>query len=87
MIIFLVFCEFMYIDKYEFHETTNCFIFIITSILCILINYYLRGVWSYDLVHLDSLSGWRLICETTLIMYMFSVMFLLFKYKNNPITE
>lgn len=84
MIIFLVFCEFMYIDKYEFHETTNCFIFLITSILSILINYCLRGVWSYDLVKLDSLSGWKLISETALIMYFFSLMFYLLKYKNKP---
>jgi len=83
MIIFLVFCEFMYIDKYEFNETTNCFIFIITSILCIYINYCLRGVWSYDLVKLDRLSGWVLISQTTLIMYLFSLLFYLLKYKNH----
>jgi len=84
MIIFLVFCEFMYIDTYEFYETTNCFVFLITSILCIYINYCLRGVWSYDLIKLDSLSGWRLVSETTLIMYLFSLMFYVLKYKNTP---
>ena len=82
MIIFLVFCEFMYIDTYEFYETTNCFVFIISSILCIYINYCLRGVWSYDLVKLDTLSGWKLVCETALIMYVFSLMFYILKYKN-----
>lgn len=82
MIIFLVFCEFMYIESYEFYETTNCFVFIISSILCIYINYFLRGVWSYDMIHLDSFKGWRLVSETTIIMYMFSVMFYILKYKN-----
>lgn len=82
MIIFLVFCEFMYIDQYDFHETTNCFIFIITSILSIYINYCLRGVWSYDLVRLDSLSGWTLISQTTLVMYVFSMLFYILKHKH-----
>jgi hypothetical protein len=82
MIIFLVFCEFMYIESYDFHETTNCFIFIITSILFIYINYCLRGVWSYDLVQLDRLSGWTLICETTLMMYVFSILFYVLKHKH-----
>jgi|TARA_B110000483_G_scaffold237379_1_gene312037 hypothetical protein len=83
MIIFLVFCEFMYIDTYEFHETTNCFVFIISSILCIYINYFLRGVWSYDMIHLNSFKGWKLVSETTLIMYVFSLMFYILKYKNH----
>lgn len=82
MIIFLVFCEFMYIDSYEFYETTNCFVFIISSILCVYINYCLRGVWSYDMIKLDRFSGWKLVSETTIIMYLFSVMFYIFKYKN-----
>lgn len=81
MIIFLVFCEFMYIDTYEFHETTNCFVPIISSILCIYINYFLRGVWSYNLVKLDTFSGWKLVSETTLIMYTFSLLFYLLKNK------
>jgi len=59
-----------------FTKRPNCFIFVITSILFIYINYCLRGVWSYDLVKLDRLSGWTLICETTLVMYVFSIMFL-----------
>jgi hypothetical protein len=82
MIIFLVFCEFMYIETYDFHETTNCFVLIISSILSILINYYLRGVWSYDMIKLDTFRGWKLVAETTIIMYLFSMMFYIFKYKN-----
>ena len=31
MIIFLVFGELMYIKSYKFHETTHCFLFILTS--------------------------------------------------------
>lgn len=82
MIIFLVFCEFMYIENYEFHETTNCFVFIITSILSIILNNLLRGVWSYDMIHLDKLSGWILVSETTLIMYIFSLMFYFISHRS-----
>lgn len=82
MIIFLIFGEFIYIKDYKFHETTHCFMFILTSICAILINYYLRGVWSYNLVKLDRFSGWSLVSKTTLIMYTFSLMFFFFKYGN-----
>ena len=81
MIIFLVFGEFMYIKTYEIHETTNCFVFILSGMLCVLINYFLRGVWSYNLIKLDQYSGWKLVAETIIIMYSFSMMFYLFKYK------
>ena len=85
MIIFLIFGEFMYIPSYELHETTNCFVFILSGILCVTINYLLRGVWSYNLIKLDQYSGWKLIAETILIMYSFSIMFYLFKYKNSDL--
>jgi len=81
MIIFLVFGEFMYIKTYDLHETTNCFVFILSGLLCVLINYFLRGVWSYNLIKLDQYSGWKLVAETIIIMYSFSMMFYLFKYK------
>ena len=80
MIIFLVFGEFMYIKSYELYETTNCFVFVLSALLCVLINYLLRGVWSYNLIKLDQYSGWKLVAETMLIMYGFSLMFYLFKY-------
>jgi hypothetical protein len=82
MIIFLVFGEFMYIKSYELYETTNCFVFILSGLLCVIINYLLRGVWSYNLIKLDQYSGWKLVAETILIMYSFSMMFYLFKYKS-----
>ena len=82
MIIFLVFGEFIYIKDYKFEETTNCFLFILTSLCAIFINYTLRGVWSYNLVKMDRYSGWRLISLTVLIMYFFSCMFYFLKYKN-----
>jgi hypothetical protein len=80
MIIFLVFGELMYVKEYAFRETTNCLVFIITALLCIYINYCLRGVWSYNLIRLDSYSGWKLVSEAVMIMYGFSLMFYLFKY-------
>jgi hypothetical protein len=80
MIIFLVFGELMYIKEYTFEETTNCLVFIITALLCIYINYCLRGVWSYNMIKLDSYSGWKLISIAVLMMYSFSLMFYLFKY-------
>jgi hypothetical protein len=83
MIIFLVFGELMYITEYTLAETTNCFIFILTSLSFVLINYLLRGVWSYNLVKLDRFSGWKLVAETIIIMYIFSVMFYVIKYKSN----
>ena len=83
MIIFLVFGEFIYIENYEFRETTYCFLFITTALLAIYINYTLRGVWSYNLVKLDRYSGWSLVAKAILIMYFFSVMFYFFKYKNH----
>jgi hypothetical protein len=79
MIIFLVFGELIYIDKYRFEETTHCFIFILTCLCAIFINYSLRGVWSYNLVKLDRLSGWALVSKTTIIMYLFSFVFYLSK--------
>ena len=79
MIIFLVFGELIYIDKYTFEETTHCFIFILTCLCAIFINYSLRGVWSYNLVKLDRLSGWTLVSKTTIIMYFFSFVFYLSK--------
>jgi hypothetical protein len=83
MIIFLVFGELMYITEYTLAETTNCFIFILTSLSFVLINYLLRGVWSYNLVKLDRFSGWKLVSETIIIMYLFSLMFYVIKYKSN----
>lgn len=83
MIIFLVLCEFMYIDEYDFRETTSCLIFVITSLLCIYINYYLRGVWSYNLIKLDTLNGWKLVCSTTLLMYVFSVLFYFMRHRKD----
>lgn len=82
MIIFLVFCEFLYIDTYHFHETTNCFFLIISSVLFVYINYYLRRVWSYNLLSLDTFNGWKLVSITTLLMYIFSLMFYIIKFKN-----
>jgi len=80
MIIFLVFGEFMYIQSYELYETTNCFVFVLSALLSATINYLLRGVWSYNLIKLDQYSGWKLVAETIIIMYGFSLMFYLFKY-------
>lgn len=80
MIIFLVFGELMYIPDYTFQETTNCLVFIITALLCVYINYFLRGVWSYNMICLDTFAGWRLVSGAVLMMYMFSLMFYLFKY-------
>ena len=79
MIIFLVFGELIYINDYTFEETTHCFIFILTCLCAIFINYSLRGVWSYNLVKLDRLSGWTLVSKTTIIMYFFSFVFFLCK--------
>ena len=79
MIIFLVFGELIYINHYRFEETTHCFIFILTCLCAIFINYSLRGVWSYNLVKLDRLSGWTLVSKTTIIMYFFSFVFFLCK--------
>lgn len=79
MIIFLVFGELIYITKYTFKETTHCFIFILTCLCAIVINYLLRGVWSYNLVKLDKLSGWMLVSKTTMVMYFFSFIFFLSK--------
>ena len=75
MIIFLVFGELIYITKYTFEETTHCFLFILTCLCAIFINFSLRGVWSYNLVKLDRLSGWSLVSKTTIVMYLCSVMF------------
>lgn len=80
MIIFLVFGELMYIPEYTFQETTNCLVFIITALLCVYINYCLRGVWSYNMICLDTYSGWKLVSIAVLMMYSFSLMFYLFKY-------
>lgn len=80
MIIFLIFGEFIYIKDYKFKETTHCFIFIMTVLCSIFINYTLRGVWSYNLVKLDRFSGWNLVGKTTIVMYFFSLMFYFFKY-------
>ena len=79
MIIFLVFGELFYVDKYTFKETTHCFLFILTCLCAIFINFSLRGVWSYNLVKLDRLSGWSLVSKTTIIMYFFSFFFYLCK--------
>lgn len=80
MVIFLVFGELMYIKEYSFKETTNCLVFIITALLCVIINYFLRGVWSYNMIVLDTVKGWRLVSASVILMYAFSVMFYLFKY-------
>ncbi len=80
MIIFLVFGELMYIPDYTFQETSNCLVFIITALLCVYINYFLRGVWSYNMICLDTYAGWKLVSIAVLMMYTFSLMFYLFKY-------
>ncbi len=79
MIIFLVFGELIYIKNYTFKETTHCFLFILTCLCAIFINYTLRNVWSYNLVKLDRLSGWKLVSKTVFIMYIFSFLFFIIK--------
>ena len=79
MIVFLVFGELIYINDYTFEETTHCFIFILTCLCAIFINHSLRGVWSYNLVKLDRLSGWSLVSKTTIVMYLFSFVFYMCK--------
>lgn len=81
MIIFLVFGEFIYIKDYTFKETTHCFIFILTTLCAFIINYLLRGVWSYNLIKLDRFSGWSLVSKTTIIMFLFSLCFFLIKHR------
>lgn len=82
MIIFLVFGELMYIKEYTFQETTHCFIFILTCLCAIYINYSLRGVWSYNLVKLDRYKGWDLVGKTTSMMFVFSFLFYFLKNKH-----
>tara|TARA_B110000116_G_scaffold234368_1_gene218819 strand:+ start:1661 stop:2446 length:786 start_codon:yes stop_codon:yes gene_type:complete len=79
MIIFLVFGELIYIKKYSFKETTHCFLFILTCLCAIFINYTLRNVWSYNLVKLDRFGGWKLVSKTVIIMYLFSFLFFIIK--------
>ena len=74
--------KFMYIKDYTFKETTHCFIFILTCLCAITINYLLRGVWSYNMVKLDRYNGWKLVSMTVMVMYFFSFLFYFFKYKN-----
>lgn len=88
MIIFLVFGELIYITEYTFKETSHCFLFILTCLCAIFINYTLRGVWSYNMVKLDRLSGWMLVSKTVIIMYFFSFLFFYFKsYKKEDWTK
>ena len=35
------------------------------------------------MIHLNSFKGWKLVSETTIIMYVFSLMFYILKYKNH----
>jgi hypothetical protein len=53
----------------------------------VIINYLLRGVWSYNLVKLDRYSGWKLIATTILIMYSFSLLFYIIKYNTINLIE
>jgi hypothetical protein len=87
MIIFLVFGETIYVKNYSFEETTHCFIFILTCLCSIFINYSLRGVWSYNLVKLDRYSGWKLISKTVLLMYFLSFCLFVLKNKGKVIKE
>jgi len=93
MIIFLVFGELYYVKNYNFNETGYCLIFFITTIIITLINYGLRGVWTYDLIKLNKLSGWLLVSKTVLVIYCFSFLLYFIKpgktickpyYKNAP---
>lgn len=83
MIIFLIFGELFYIDGFTLSETTNCLVFLVVAVLVTCINYMVRGVWTYNMVKLDSLKGWVLINQTILLMYSFSFMFYFFKPKND----
>ena len=79
MIIFLVFAEFYYIDGFKLSETTYCLVFLVTAVLVTILNYLMRGVWSYNLVKLDRVKGWSMICQTILLMYGLSFMFYFIK--------
>ncbi len=83
MIIFLIFGELFYIDGFTLNETSHCLIFLVTGILVTLINYMVRGVWTYNMLRLDDVKGWALINQTILIMYFFSFMFYFFKPKKD----
>ena len=83
MVIFLIFGELYYVKNYNLNETTYCLIFLLTSIITTYINYYFRKVWPYDLIKLDTLSGWLLVSKTLLVIYFFS--FLLYFIKPGPL--
>ena len=82
MIIFLIFGELFYIDGFTLNETSHCLIFLVTGVLVTIINYMIRGVWTYNMVKLDSLKGWVHINQTILVMYFISFLFYFFKPKN-----
>jgi hypothetical protein len=82
MTVFLVLCELLYIKEYTFIETTYCLLFVGTMIGTVYLNYFFRGVWSYDLIHLDTVSGWKLVSYSILLMYTFSLLIYLYKSKS-----
>jgi hypothetical protein len=79
MIIFFVIGEVMYITRYTIQETTYCLYFILMYLLFVYVNYLTRGVWSYDMIRLDSYDGWSMVFMGLIIVYAFSLLLYVFK--------
>lgn len=85
MIIILVLCEFYYIDGIKLRETTYCLVFLVTAVLVTILNFLVRGVWTYNLVKLDRPRGWKMICQTIILMYSLSLLFYFVKPIHEPL--
>jgi hypothetical protein len=83
MISFLLLGELIYLKEYTFVETTYCLVFVVIAIVSVYLNYLFRGVWTYDLIHLDRVSGWELVLYSTLLTYTMSLLIYLYKSKPN----
>ena len=79
MIIFLVIGELMYISRYTLQETTYFVYFIPMYLFLVYINYLMRGVWSYDMIQLNSYDGWSMVFMGSILMYAVSLLLYLFK--------
>ena len=70
---FLILMELYNINSYDWNDTLQHLVFLPPTIVIVLFNYIIRGVWSYDLIKLNELRGWKLVGSTVVMNQIFSL--------------
>jgi hypothetical protein len=73
MTTFIVLNEIKYINYYSFYDIFYYNYFILYGILITFLNYYIRNVWTYGILDLYSIKGWKLFLQFNIVSFISSL--------------